>query len=71
LAQRTVAYKGYEGTIEVNTNDYSLYGKILFLDEEISYAGESFAELEDSFKKCVEEHIQSCKDKGEKPPFAE
>ena len=71
MAQKTIFHKGYEGTIEVDTKDYSLYGKILFLDEEISYTGNSFAELEDNFKKCVEDHIQSCLDKGEKPPFTE
>ena len=49
LAQKTVMHKGYHGTIKVNTKDYSLFGKILFIDEEMNYSGQSFAELEENF----------------------
>lgn len=64
-------YKGYHGTIEVNTKDYSLFGKILFIDEELSYSGQSFADLDEDFRRAVEHHIQLCKDKGQEPPFSE
>ena len=30
MAQKTVIHKGYHGTIKVNTEDYSLFGTILF-----------------------------------------
>ena len=71
MAQKTVTHKGYHGTIEVNTKDYSLYGKILFIDEDFSYSGQSFAELEEDFRQGVEAHIQLCTDKGQEPPFLE
>jgi len=71
LAQKTVMHKGYHGTIKVNTRDYSLFGKILFIDEEITYTGQSFAELDENFRIAVENHIQLCRDKGEEPPFSE
>ena len=70
MAQKTIEHKGYHGTIEVNSADYSLHGKILFLDEEITYTGETFAELEASFQKAVDVHIKLCQDKGEEPPFS-
>jgi len=70
LAQRTVEYKGYHGTIKVNTKDYSLFGTILFIDEEITYSGQSFAELEENFHKAVDAHRQLCREKGEEPPFS-
>lgn len=70
LARKTIEHKGYHGTIEVNTDDFSLFGKILFLDEEISYAGETFAELETSFQTKVDSHIKQCREKGEEPPFS-
>jgi predicted HicB family RNase H-like nuclease len=54
----------------VNTKDYSLFGTILFIDEEISYSGRSFAELEEDFHKAVDAHRQLCRDKGEEPPFS-
>ncbi len=71
MAQKTVMHKGYHGTIEVNTKDYSLFGKILFIDEEVPYSGQSFAEFEEDFRRVVEKHIQLCKDKGQEPPFSE
>jgi len=71
LAQKTVFHKGYHGTIKVNTKDYSLLGEILFIDEEITYNGQTFAELEENFRRAVEHHIQLCKDKGQEPPFSE
>jgi predicted HicB family RNase H-like nuclease len=71
LAQKTVMHKGYHGTIKVDTSDYSLFGAILFIDEEITYTGQSFAELEENFRTAVENHIQLCRDKGEEPPFSE
>lgn len=70
LAQRTVEYKGYHGSIKVNTKDYSLFGTILFIDEEITYSGQSFAELEENFRKAVDAHRQLCREKGEEPPFS-
>lgn len=71
MAQKTVTHKGYHGTIEVNTKDYSLFGKVLFIDEDLSYSGQSFADLEEDFRKAVETHIQLCKEKGQEPPFSE
>ena len=70
MAQRTVEHKGYHGTIEVDTKDYSLLGKILFIDDEITYSALTFEELEQDFRKAVEGHIQICKEKGQEPPFS-
>ena len=71
MAQKTVVHKGYHGTIKVNTDDYSLFGSILFIDEEINYSGKTFVEFEESFKKAVEAHISSCVEKDIEPPFSE
>jgi predicted HicB family RNase H-like nuclease len=71
LAQKTVVHKGYHGTIEVNIKDYSLYGKILFIDEDFTYRGQNFAELDANFQAAVEKHIKLCKEKGQEPPFSD
>ena len=71
MAQKTVMHKGYHGTIKVNTKDYTLFGTILFIDEEIAYNGRTFAELDENFRKAVENHIQLCKENGQEPPFSE
>lgn len=71
MAQRTIVHKGYHGSIKVDNSDYSLFGSILFIDEEISYKGASFEELEKSFQEAVEAHIKSCAEQGKEPPFSE
>lgn len=71
MAQKTIVHKGYHGTIKVDTSDYSLFGTILFIDEEVSYKGKTFVELEVDFKKAVEAHIKACTEKGIQPPFSE
>ena len=71
MAQRTIVHKGYHGTIQVSTIDYSLYGKILFIDEDLPYSGKSFEELDANFREAVEIHIQKCKAEGQDPPFSE
>ena len=71
MAQKTLMHKGYQGTIEVNISDYSLFGKVLFIDEDIKYSGQSFADLDESFRNAVDNHIAQCKAKGIDPPFAE
>jgi hypothetical protein len=71
VAQKTVVYKGYHGTIKVNTGDYSLYGTILFIDEEIAYHGQTFEELDANFRLAVEKHIAGCRAKGQEPPFSD
>ncbi len=71
MAQKTIVHRGYHGTIEVNREDFSLHGKVLFLDEEICYAGESFAELETAFRDAVETHIEQCLAGGKEIPFRE
>ena len=71
MAQKTVVHKGYHGTIEVDNRDYSLFGKILFVDDDLLYKGQSFEELEKNFREAVEGHIQACLAKGQEPPFTE
>lgn len=71
MAQKTLEYKGYHGTIEVDTTDYSLFGRILFINEDFSYTGQSFAELEENFHQAVAKHIAECREKGIEPPFSE
>ncbi len=71
MAKKTLVHKGYHGTIEVKTEDFSLFGSILFIDEDFPYEGETFEELETGFKQQVEKHIAECESKGVPIPFTE
>lgn len=71
MTMKTMIHKGYHGSIEIDNSDYSLFGRILFVNEEIPYQGASFAELEERFRQEVDSHRARCQARGEEPPFRE
>ncbi len=71
MAENTFEYRNYRGSIQVDTADFSLSGKILHIEEDYSYKADTFEELEVEFKKQVDKHMQACLDAGQTPPFQE
>ena len=65
-------YKGFLGSIEVSIGDNCLHGKILFIDDIVTYEAESPAQLEAEFKAAVEDYLATCKELGRDPskPFS-
>ncbi len=55
----TLKYKGFIGSIEVNLEDDTLYGKILGLDKKtlITYEDATVSELKADFKESVNDYI--------------
>jgi len=60
----TLKYKGFIGSIEVELEDNTLYGKVLGLDKGtlITYEGNTLAELKADFEQAVEDYIEHCKE---------
>ena len=65
----TLHYKGYIGSVEISDEDNCLYGKILDLphDTEITYEGETVAELKNDFIGAVDDYIATCEANGIEP----
>jgi len=57
-------HKGYSGTIEVSIEDGCLHGRILFIDDIITYEGQTVKEIESAFKEAVDEYLEYCKKTG-------
>ncbi|MFZ2540256.1 MAG: type II toxin-antitoxin system HicB family antitoxin [Gallionella sp.] len=53
-------YKGYLGSCEASIEDGCLHGRILFIDDLISYEGNTVPKLERSFKIAVDAYIDYC-----------
>lgn len=66
---KTLSYKGYVGSIEINEEDNCLFGKVLDLpkDTMISYEGETVTELKEDFKGAVDDYIAYCESAGITP----
>lgn len=67
ISKKTLRYKDFEGSIEVDLDDDLLYGQILFINDVITYEGENLYELKKAFKNMVDEYIKYCEELGVKP----
>lgn len=64
-------YKGYLGSIEPILETGSLYGKIVFIRDLVSYEAETLSELENEFRLSVDEYLTDCERLNREPdkPF--
>lgn len=60
-------YKGYVGSAELDTESKVMVGKLKFIKDVIAYSGESFAELEQSFRDAVDDYLATCLELGDEP----
>lgn len=60
-------YKGYEGTAKLDMNRSVCRGKILFIDDVVTFEAASPAELVKEFKLAVEDYIETCTTLGREP----
>lgn len=60
-------YKDYEGTAEVDMGQMTLRGKILFIDDLVTYKASSPAELQREFEEAVDDYLATCIELGRSP----
>jgi len=60
----TLTYEGYTGTIEASIEDSCLHGRILFVEDIVTYEGETVEEVKTSFKQAVDRYLAYCKETG-------
>ena len=59
-----LTYKGYTGTIEASIEDGCLHGQILFIDDIITYEGNTVDDVKTSFEEAVDHYFAYCKETG-------
>lgn len=71
MSSNTLKYKGQIGSIEHDLDRGMLYGKLLFINDLVTYEAESLRALEAEFKVSVDEYIADCEIMGIQPnkPF--
>jgi len=57
-------YAGYVGSIEVSIEDGCLHGRIQFIDDLVTYEGDSVPEITESFQKAVDRYVAHCQRVG-------
>lgn len=60
-------YKGYKGSVEYSDEDKCYYGKVLGIEDCISYEGDSRENLEKDFHESVDAYLSSCAQRNVQP----
>ena len=64
-------HKGYEGTTDLDIERGVCRGKVLFIDDLVTYEADSPRELQREFEAAVEDYVATCTTLGMEPqrPF--
>jgi len=63
----TMSYRGYTASMTFDADDKIIVGRVLDIDDIISFHGESVSEFEESFHAVVDGYIASCEKLGSAP----
>lgn len=60
-------YKEFEGSAELDMTRKTCRGKILYIDDVVTYESKSIGELQKEFEEAVNDYIETCKQIGKEP----
>ena len=65
-------YKGYTGKVEYDAEAELFHGEVIDTRDVITFQGTHVKELKQAFKESVDDYLDFCKSRGEKPekPFS-
>lgn len=64
MAKDTLTYKGFTGSIEASLEDECLNGRILFIDDLITYEGNTIPQIKTAFQEAVNRYLAYCEKTG-------
>lgn len=65
--KNVMTYKDYAGTVEYSEADGILFGRLVGIDDMVSYEGESVRELQEAFQGAVDGYLAHCQGFGKEP----
>ncbi|MBI5675709.1 MAG: type II toxin-antitoxin system HicB family antitoxin [Nitrospirae bacterium] len=70
--KNVLRYKGFLGSKEISNDNKCIHGKLLFIDDLVTYEAESPAQIEVEFKDAVDDYLDTCRKLGREPlkPFS-
>lgn len=67
MSKEFLHHKGFTGSIEASVDDDCLHGRVLFIDDLITYEGERVADLKAAFIDAVDRYVDYCSKNGKEP----
>ena len=62
-----MAYRSYFAAIQYSAEDEVFYGRVIGLNDSISFEGSTVRELKRGFKEAVDDYLETCKRIGKEP----
>ncbi len=67
MAHSELAYKGYSGSVEPSIEDECIHGRVLFVDDLVTYEGQTMSEVRAAFEAAVDRYLAHCERTGKEP----
>ena len=67
MTNKLLDHKGYKGTVEVDTDEDILFGKVICIQSLLMYHGENVNELRAAFCEVVDDYLKHCETHGIEP----
>lgn len=64
---KTFNYNGYMGSIDFDTEDMLIHGKILFINDVVTYQADDIVGLKSAFEDAVDDYLETCELLGKLP----
>lgn len=66
-----LTYKNFEGSAELDMANQVCHGKLLFIDDLVTYQADTPAGLQREFELAVDDYLETCREVGKEPqrPF--
>ncbi|WP_439609521.1 type II toxin-antitoxin system HicB family antitoxin [Hydrogenophaga sp.] len=64
---KVLEHKGYFGSIEADTEEEFLFGRLLFIKDVISYRADDVKGIRAAFQAAVDDYLATCAELGEAP----
>ena len=68
--KNTLSYKGYYGSVEFSDDDSVFFGRIIGINDHITYEGDSVITLRHDFQEAVDGYLETCAHLGKDPEKA-
>lgn len=71
MSDQVMKYKGQIGSVEFDFDDDCLHGKLLYINDLVTYEAKSIPELRMEFHAAVDDYLETCEELGVEPnkPF--
>ncbi len=64
---KPMTYNGYHGSVEYSPEDDCLHGRLLNINDIITYEGNSLSEIKIAFRDSVDDYLVFCTETGKSP----